>query len=107
MDPCADFLTSEIYAVKRVLLTGAKKVIGVGMTNGKPLGRRRVPAHDPGKEAVLEVIGGLKPLAEALGISSAAVSKWRKIPAHRIGLIEKLTGIPCHVQRPDLYREEL
>jgi DNA-binding transcriptional regulator YdaS (Cro superfamily) len=77
------------------------------MTNGKPLGRRRVPALDPGKEAVLEVTGGLKPLAEALGISSAAVSKWPRIPKSRIILIERLTGVSRHVQRPDLHPEEL
>jgi pyruvate kinase len=77
------------------------------MTNGKPLGRRRVPALDPGKEAVLEVTGGLKPLADALGISSAAVSKWRRIPESRTGPIEQLTGVPRHVQRPDLHPEEL
>jgi hypothetical protein len=101
------------------LLTGAEKVIQVGM-NGKPIpavgadpprrksvGRRRIPARDPGKEAVLEVCGGLKPLADALGISSAAVSKWKKIPRGRVVEIERLTGVPRYVQLPDLHPEEL
>jgi DNA-binding transcriptional regulator YdaS (Cro superfamily) len=67
------------------------------------LGRRRVAAADPGKEAVLRAAGGIKPIADALGISSAAVSKWGKIPASRVIQIEARTSVSRHVQRPDLY----
>ena len=71
--------------------------------SGKPLGRRRVPAADPGKEAVLTAAGGLKPIAEALGISSPAVHKWPKIPAQRVIALELFTGVPRYVQRPDIH----
>ena len=69
-------------------------------------GRRRVAAEDPGKEAVLTAAGGLKQLADTLGISSAAVSKWPRIPSGRVVDIEMITGVPAHVQRPDIYPTE-
>lgn len=44
-------------------------------------------------------------VAEALGVSSSALCKWERnrIPAERVLHVEKVTGIPRWVLRPDLY----
>ncbi len=45
----------------------------------------------------------LTELAARLGITRGAVSQWEKVPAERVPDIEKHTGIPRYVLRPDLY----
>lgn len=47
--------------------------------------------------------GGVVALAQGLGISSAAVSQWQRVPASRVLRVEWLTGISRHRLRPDLY----
>jgi DNA-binding transcriptional regulator YdaS (Cro superfamily) len=59
--------------------------------------------RDPGLVAALEAAGGGAPLARLLGLNHSAVSRWRKVPAHRIIQIEAETGVPREVLRPDLY----
>lgn len=50
------------------------------------------------------VIGGGVALARALGgISSQAVNQWRRVPAERVLEVERVTGVPRHELRPDLY----
>lgn len=44
-------------------------------------------------------------LAGELGITKQALSQWRRLPVERVLEIEQILGIPCHVLRPDLYRE--
>lgn len=51
-------------------------------------------------------VGGVTKLSEALGLSRAAVSLWRRIPAERVVEVERLTGVPREELRPDLYRSE-
>jgi transcriptional regulator with XRE-family HTH domain len=45
-------------------------------------------------------------LAELLGVSKAAVSRWesgaRKINEHLLSTVERVTGIPARKLRPDL-----
>ena len=43
-------------------------------------------------------------LARVLGLSSAAIAQWKRIPAERIVEIERATGVRREVLRPDLYQ---
>ncbi|WP_075616183.1 transcriptional regulator [Allorhizobium taibaishanense] len=48
--------------------------------------------------------GGPTLLAQSLGdISPQAVSQWRRVPATRVLLVEKMTRISRHELRPDIY----
>ena len=42
-------------------------------------------------------------LAAALGIRASAISQWDRVPAERVLDVERVTGIPRHDLRPDLY----
>lgn len=42
-------------------------------------------------------------LARDLGITPGAIYQWRRVPAERVIQVERLTGIPRHDLRPDLY----
>jgi DNA-binding transcriptional regulator YdaS (Cro superfamily) len=42
-------------------------------------------------------------IARECGITRAAVVKWEKVPAERLVVIEKVTGIPRHELRPDIF----
>lgn len=58
---------------------------------------------DPFKTA-LEVRGAASALARELKISRAAVAKWERVPAERVVDVERITGIPREVLRPDIFR---
>ena len=58
--------------------------------------------ENPGKQRLIETISATA-LAHELGITRSAVSQWKKIPAERVLQIEKITGIPRHELRSDLY----
>lgn len=48
--------------------------------------------------------GGPAALAKALGgLTSQAVSQWKKIPAERVLDVERITGYSRHVLRPDIF----
>ena len=46
-------------------------------------------------------------LAQRFGVNKSTVLRWeeRKVPAERVVDIERLTGIPRHELRPDLFAE--
>ena len=53
-------------------------------------------------------LGGPVALSRALGergvaISSQAISKWDKVPAERVLLVEALTGVSRYDLRPDVF----
>jgi len=57
----------------------------------------------------IEDFGGVTKLAAALGeISYQAVRKWEVsgVPPRRVLLFEKVTGLPRHKIRPDIYPPE-
>ncbi len=45
-------------------------------------------------------------IAKGCGISQAAVSKWRRVPAERVIAVEAITAIPRGELRPDLYPDD-
>lgn len=50
--------------------------------------------------------GGASKLARLIGgITSQAVSQWKRVPADRVLAVETATGVPRHELRPDLYPE--
>jgi DNA-binding transcriptional regulator YdaS (Cro superfamily) len=51
----------------------------------------------------LDAAGGPSALGRELGISSAAVSQWEQVPPLRVLDVERITGVPRHELRPDLY----
>jgi DNA-binding transcriptional regulator YdaS (Cro superfamily) len=49
-------------------------------------------------------VGGASGLAAKLGgITSQAVSQWKKVPAERVLDVERITGVSRHSLRPDIY----
>ena len=59
--------------------------------------------RDAGLNEAIRAAGGVSQLAEKIGISQPSVSNWHKIPAERVLTVEKVTGIPRSILRPDLY----
>lgn len=53
--------------------------------------------------AAVHTIGQAE-LARKLGVTRQAVCKWRKIPDMHLRPVHKITGIPLHELRPDLYQ---
>lgn len=55
-------------------------------------------------EVAVEAAGGGAALARALNLKSRqAVYQWSRVPAEHVLKVEKITGMPRHVLRPDLY----
>ena len=55
-------------------------------------------------DMAIEKAGGMRPLAEAIGVTYQAIQSWRtRIPAERVLAVESATGIPREQLRPDLY----
>lgn len=42
-------------------------------------------------------------IAHALGVTRAAVTKWKRVPAERVLAVEAITGISRYDLRPDIY----
>jgi DNA-binding transcriptional regulator YdaS (Cro superfamily) len=42
-------------------------------------------------------------IARDLGITTGAVAHWRVVPAERVPAVARVTNIPRHMLRPDLY----
>jgi hypothetical protein len=57
------------------------------------LGMDRIRAHP----------GLLADIAYQLGVTRAAVTKWKRVPAERVLAVEAITGISRHDLRPDIY----
>lgn len=53
-----------------------------------------------------EKAGGPAGLASKLGITSQAISQWRRVPVERVLDVERLTGISRTALRPDIYPPE-
>lgn len=55
--------------------------------------------------AAIKAAGGGAALAREVGVSRFAVNQWREagIPSQRVGKVSRITGIPPHRLRPDLF----
>lgn len=49
---------------------------------------------------------GVSELARLIGLQPQAVSQWTEVPPMRVLDVEKVTGIPRGVLRPDLYPDD-
>lgn len=56
-----------------------------------------------GLEKAIAAKGNLTALAEALRMTIQAVSQWNEIPAERCQDVHRVTGVPLHELRPDIY----
>jgi DNA-binding transcriptional regulator YdaS (Cro superfamily) len=55
----------------------------------------------------IQVAGGGAALARKLGLKSRqAVYLWKRVPSHHVIGVERVTGVPRQILRPDLYPEE-
>lgn len=48
-------------------------------------------------------------VAIAAGVDKATVTRWgqKRVPAERVLQVERITGIPRHMLRPDIYPQDL
>jgi hypothetical protein len=61
--------------------------------------------RDPPLYDVFRHFGSAKKVADYLGISTQAVSHWKRVPAKYIYTISQATGIHPYKLRPDIYIE--
>ena len=57
-------------------------------------------------EQIIDKAGGLTKVARDLNVPIATVSSWRlrcQIPVRRVLDVERVTGVPRHEIRPDIY----
>lgn len=59
--------------------------------------------RDAGLLKAIEAAGSQHELARRLRIKAQSVTKWMRVPAERCQAVSKVTGVPLHVLRPDLY----
>lgn len=57
-------------------------------------------------ERAAAAAGNKSELARRLGVKVQSIQQWKRIPAERVLDVEKVTGIPRHILRPDLYPQE-
>jgi len=55
----------------------------------------------------IEAAGGAAKLARELGITTQAISQWRRVPVDRVSEVERVTGIPREELRPDVFGRRL
>lgn len=55
-------------------------------------------------ERAIKAVGGRAgDLAAKLGITPQALSQWDRVPYQRVLEVERITGVPRHELRPDIY----
>jgi DNA-binding transcriptional regulator YdaS (Cro superfamily) len=66
---------------------------------------RRKP-KDAGLAAAIEAAGRAVHLAEKIGVTPQAVASWKQVPWNRVLEVERATGVPRTILRPDIYPTE-
>ena len=59
--------------------------------------------RETGLSEAIRAAGGVRALAQKIGISQPSVSNWTRVPAERVRAVEAVTGIDRSVLRPDLF----
>jgi DNA-binding transcriptional regulator YdaS (Cro superfamily) len=57
-------------------------------------------------EEAIRAAGGGAALGKALKLNRQAIYQWSRVPPEHVHTVERLTGIPRHKLRPDLYPAE-
>jgi hypothetical protein len=80
------------------------------MRHVKTFGRRRETRVSPRQVETRKLLGlvpygtgSLTVMADAIGVTPQAISHWKKVPVQRVAQVEKVTGIPRHLLRPDVF----
>lgn len=58
---------------------------------------------DEALKRAIEAAGTGDKLASELGITPQALSQWDRVPPLRVLEVERVTGVPRHELRPDMY----
>ena len=66
-------------------------------------GRPKKLRADAGLAAAIEAAGGIGILAAIAGVTTGAVSIWKRVPGKAVCAISDRLNIPRHTLRPDLY----
>lgn len=56
-----------------------------------------------GMDLIRKERGMMAKIAAQLGLTRAAVTTWRKVPAARVQRVAEITGIPAAQLRPDIF----
>ena len=62
-----------------------------------------MPMSDTPLDRAIKAAGGLTGLATSLNITKQAVAQWIEVPPLRVLEVERVSGVPRHELRPDLY----
>lgn len=54
-------------------------------------------------ERAVANVGGQAKFARLIGVTAQAVSQWDEVPPLRVLMVERISGVPRHELRPDLY----
>ncbi|MFZ0837985.1 MAG: Cro/CI family transcriptional regulator, partial [Xanthobacteraceae bacterium] len=57
--------------------------------------------REEGLSEAIRAAGGVRALAQKIGISQPSVSNWTRVPADRVRAVEAVTGISRAVLRPN------
>lgn len=59
-----------------------------------------------GIKQAIQAAGGVKPLADMLGLTRQAIYQWRRVPRGWAIEIEEKLGISRHALRPDIWGDK-
>jgi len=60
-------------------------------------------SKNQGLRKAIKAAGSAANLARKLRIERAAVAQWQKVPLGRVVAVERITGVPRHILRPDVH----
>jgi len=66
-------------------------------------GRPKRERGDAGLAAAIDAAGGIGILAAIVGVTTGAVSVWKRVPPKAVDAIASRLSIARHTLRPDLY----